>query len=146
MPHITQHDKEQILSGTRSPYKFGDACWLFATWMLNHYNENPSWTAIHECRVAARAPFHNAETQDIIRQHLGTFQKTDIEAASDLAFFEFYRLIGARHEDVKILENGNALAGAAIPQVPVETLAEVNDNLEFPVVKRGRGRPRKVAI
>jgi hypothetical protein len=112
--------------------------------MLKHYNENPSWTAIHECRVAARAPFHNVETQDVIRQHLGTFQKTDIEAASDLAFFEFYRLIGARHEDVKILENGNALTGAFVPQVPVDTMAEVTDAVV--AFKRGRGRPRKVTI
>lgn len=144
MPHITQDNKDALKNHSLVEYKMGDVCYLFSQWMLKHYNANPSWTAVHEIKVAVNNPFHNDETHTIILEHLGNMQRVDIQAACELAFFEFYRLIVSRHEDVKILENGNALAGALVPVVPAETIAEVTcyDPTQVVVVPaKKRGRP-----
>ncbi len=62
--------------------------------------------------------------------------RLDVETAADLAFFEFYRLVGSVHEDVKAIDNGNALADAivAVP-MPVTIQTQTIGTSETTVIK-----------
>ena len=124
MPHIPQVERERIADGKLIPTQPGQLCFLFAQWAVKKYNEKPSWAKIHEVRKALRAPYHHEETHGIIFNKGTGYVKADIETAADLAFFEFYRLVGARHEDVKIEENGDALEDANVPRLPVIPVPE----------------------
>lgn len=120
MPHVDEATKTRLALPESSVVKMGDACFLFADMALRLYNADPSWTTIHNIRVILRTPYHHEDAHSLIRKFMGHLTKPDIEAAADLAFFEFYRLVGAAHEDVKAIENGNCFKGAKIP-VPTLT-------------------------
>lgn len=122
MPHVDTDTQVKLNTTEKQVGKMGEACFLFAQVALDHYNANPSWTAIHEIRVMLRTPYHHEATHSAIRLKMGHMSKADIEAAADLAFFEFYRLVGAAYEDIKIIENGNVFANAKIPKVKLNVV------------------------
>lgn len=115
MPHINKSEQEAILKRELFPNQPGQLCWLFAKWMLEEYNKAPKWTTIHEIRKRIRSPMSYNDTRVIVIQFGSSYTTEDVLVAADLAFIEFYRLVGAAHEDVKIRTNGNALEGAMIP-------------------------------
>lgn len=124
MPHVESQTRVDLIQTEKQVVKMGEACFLFANLMLRTYNAEPTWTTIHNLRVMSRSPFHNTDSHDIIRSKMGHMAKVDIEAAADLAFLEFYRLVGAAHEDVKVIENGNVFENAKIPTPkPAEEVA-----------------------
>lgn len=148
MPHIPVTEQVELSNGVKAKTA-GQWTYLFARYALHTYNANPKWTTVHEIRKALRSPYHNEHTHKIILMNEAgsTFTRADVETSADLAFFEFYRLVVAKHEDVKILENGNALAPANLPEFHpiVECAVECFEGLlAVPVAKRGRGRPKKV--
>lgn len=155
MPHITDGTKDKVHE-TKRPLKEGDLCFLFSEGALKEYAKEPRWASIHKIRVALKSPYHTVWTHEIILAYMSNWSKLDIEAAADLAFFEFYRIVGAKYEDGMILQNGNAFKGAKIPSLgedveiadgrfieqPVETPTAVGFQTE--PVKRKPGRPKKV--
>lgn len=147
MPHITTAEKKELEQG-RQVVKMGDACFLFANFAITQFNNTPSWTTIHQIKRALMYPFHNDDTHALIQKHMGHMDKVDVAVAADLAFVEFYRLVGSKYEDKKIKENGDALA-LEKPIVAFESLPSTNPNevnLQATVVKRGRGRPKKAVL
>lgn len=151
MPHIKDSQKESVQE-TKKPIKEGDLCWLFSRGALEEYNKNPRWSSIHKIRVALRSPYHVEWSHLIIQQFMTGWSKLDIEAAADLAFFEFYRIIGARYEDGMIAQNGNAFTGALIPSLGDnvfitdgrDVTPKILEHTELVVpAKRKPGRPRK---
>ncbi len=119
MPHISSELKIALFSTDKQVAAMGEACFLFANNMLDRYNEIPRWDTIHKLRVAVRNPYHDEAFHSLIRDKMGHMGRPDIEAAADLAFLEFYRLVGSAYEDVKAIENGNCFATAKIPQPKV---------------------------
>lgn len=128
MPHIKDEIKVALNTTDRQVVEPGDACWLFADFALAKYNEEPRWATIHKIKVALRNPYHDSDTHNIIRSKMGHMSKADIEAAAELAFMEFYRLVGSAYEDVKAIENGNCFATAKVPTPKVEVKENVVDN------------------
>lgn len=115
MPHIPRTEQVAIINRDLFPNQPGQLCWLFADWMLKYYNAAPSWTTIHMIRKLSRHPMQHRETSDIVREYGSAFSKEDVEVAAELAFMEFYRVVGAAHEDAKIRTNGDAFEGARVP-------------------------------
>jgi hypothetical protein len=153
MPHITDEGKK-VVHETLKPIKEGDLCFLFSEGALVEYNANPRWSTIHKIRKALRSPYHTEWTHLIIQKYMANWGKLDIETAADLAFFEFYRIVGARYEDGMIEQNGNAFKGALIPSLLRDTPVQIEDG-KVPVLvytepdvtaKRKVGRPKKEVI
>lgn len=124
MPHVNDEVKKRLAVLEEQTKGRGEECYLFARWMVETYNKNPRWDTIHNIRKASRNPYHNDETHVIIQEKMRFTNKLDVEVAADLAFIEFYRLVGAVHEDIKAIENGNALADAKVPEPKLETVKE----------------------
>ncbi len=125
VPHI-KDDEKKVVHETCKPKKEGELCFLFAEGALVEYNKEPRWTTIHKIKVALTNPYHTNWSHDIIQKYMTNWNKVDVMAASELAFLEFYRLVGAAYEDARIEENGNAFKTAIL--VPA---------------KRKPGRPKK---
>lgn len=115
MPHIPKFERDAIVAGELFANSVGQPCWLFADMNLKMYNAEPKWSTIHRLRMISRNPYQYAESMAIISTFCWSFHKEDINVAADLAFLEFYRCVGAVHEDAKIRTNGNAFEGANTP-------------------------------
>lgn len=125
MPHINQATKDRIIrDNLRVQFQddkgnmtgYGELCFTFALVYLNLYNANPKWETVHRIRVVSKSPFSCIETNNIVMQNASMFQREDVVVAADLAFLEFYRVVGSVHEDVKMQENGSAFEGANTPK------------------------------
>ncbi len=139
MPHIDQTRRTELNNGNTKPMQVGELCFLFAQGALNVYNATPSWTTIHNIRVALRSPYHAEWSHLLIQLYMTNWNKMDIETAADLAFLEFYRLVGSRYENAKLEINGNVFESAILPATAV-----VGNGLE--PVKRKPGRPKKEEV
>lgn len=145
MPHIADEHKD-VVHDTKKPVKEGDLCFLFSEAALVEYNKEPRWSSIHKIRVALRNPYHTEWSHAVILKYMGNWSKMDIEAAADLAFLEFYRIVGAAYEDGMILQNGNAFKGAVIASqkdVVVQDGRVLTPLVPPDPAKRKPGRPRK---
>ncbi len=116
MPHIADSTKVNLRE-TKRPVKEGDLCFLFSDAALKEYNKEPRWASIHKIRIALMHPYHTDWSHLVIQEYMTGWSKIDIEAAADLAFLEFYRIVGSKYEDGMILQNGNAFKGAKIPSL-----------------------------
>lgn len=139
MPHVSQAVRIRILNDNlRVQYQndngeftgAGELCYAFALVYLNMYNDKPKWETIHQIRKVSRKPFTSDATVNLVARNGSMFQHDDIEVAADLAFFEFYRVVIAVHEDVKIAENGNAFEGAKTPKLVKGNKSEVKGYLK----------------
>lgn len=134
MPHVPEDARTRLRAGGLiKAGDVGELCFIFADWALSQYNELPKWRTIHAIRCALSNPFQFQETRALIEKHGTAYEKADILVAADLAFMEFYRLVGGPHEDCKVIENGNCFAGA---KIPVPSLQGTED-------KGARGKGRK---
>lgn len=143
MPHVDNETKTKLNTTEQQVVKMGDACFLFANLALQMYNVDPSWTTIHKVRVMCRTPWHDEQAHALIRAKMGHMSKVDVDTAADLAFFEFYRIIGAGHEDCKIIENGSAFEGAKIPQPVLKEAVTSNEQTESVPTLQGVGEAGK---
>ena len=125
MPHVPEEAKTRLVrtnlqvtpedqAGNKTGR--GELCYLFSQVFVNIYNQKPKWETIHYIRRVARNPFTSQETQTVVTRNETQYDREDILVAAELAYNEFSRLVVGPYEDVKIVENGNALADAKIPQ------------------------------
>lgn len=101
MPYIANHERRKVLSAAGAiPATRGEMNFVFFYQFLKKYVRRPSYDTIH-CIYADR--YMDMDTAGI----LWDYTARQIEAAWGLAFMEFYRRYGTKHEDEAILKNGD---------------------------------------
>jgi hypothetical protein len=125
MPHVSDEVKSKLIrtnlqvtpedqAGNKTGR--GELCYLFSQVYVNIYNQKPKWETIHYIKRVSRNPFTSQETQTVVTRNETQYDREDILVSAALAYDEFSRLVVGPYEDVKIIENGNALADAKVPQ------------------------------
>lgn len=107
MPYLFQERLDALKRGERSKLNAGDWNALFTLIIIDIWNNDPRYTTIHDLKKAfndPKHPFISELHEELI--NLG-ISSSDINAAKELAFMEFYRRVGGAYENFKSVQNGD---------------------------------------
>jgi len=109
MPYLNRERKKVLDEGDRIKLTVGDVNYLFTKYLIKLWEEERSYKKINYLRKITKHPSIDTEFwnlhQEIRLSH--TVDEADIEAARDLAFYEFMRREGNDYEDERIVQNGD---------------------------------------
>lgn len=116
MPYIVQERRKHLLKHPEAASTPGELNFIFYSKMLEEWKKSPCYDTVHRIAKSIESAgeddiFYDAYAA-IWEEQLGLrggaiFYGSDLMAALNLAFAEFYRRIVAPYEDKKILENGD---------------------------------------